>query len=498
MRVPVLYGTEELDKFHSSAEYIAGKLGIRLENVWDGFAVQEVPETPENIRRELLEFVPETNISFRPEDRYTHSLGKSSPEILMAKSSGLENTVDAVISPDYKIVGDILKGLNSRGYRAVIFGGGTSVSGSLLVGKGKKSVSIDTKNFRQLRFEQGYAVIGSGYRGMEVEQKLNQFGYTLGNFPESMLHSTIGGWIATKATGQESNLYGGIERLVLGVNMVNSSGMFSDGEFPRKSSGLDYKDAAIGSEGKYGLVTDVSMKLFKVPQRRYYSSYMYNSFEQGIKALSMSERYPAVARLSDELETEFALNTAGEGAKVKMFRGYVNFRTHGRGALLVVVNNDFAVTPVLVGSVSTGASPSKSWIKDRYSRPGIANVLWKKGLIPDTLETSTTWDKLYPLYMKTRETFYRLRKELEFKGEIMAHVSHLYRSGACIYFTFIIKANEELETLMKVREELINCFVSNGGTMSHHHGKGTLFRKHMDSQLETFQDRFNDPLFSGD
>lgn len=498
MKVPVLYGSEGADSFRSSAEYVAGKLGVKLENVWDGFATQEIPDTPESTMKELLEFVPETNISFRPEDRYSHSLGMSSPEMLMARNSAIERTVDAVIYPDYRIAAEILRELHARKYGAVIYGGGTSVSGSLQVGKGRKTVSIDTKNFKQLRLEQGYAVIGSGFRGMEVENKLNSFGYTLGNFPESMLHSTVGGWVATKATGQESNLYGGIERLVLGVNMTTSSGQYSDGEFPRKSTGFDYKDIAIGSDGKYGLVTDVVMKLFKVPERRYFSSYVYRSFKDGIDALAKSERFPAVARLSDELETEFAFNTAGDGAMVGMFRKYVNFRTGGKGALLVVVNNDFAVTPVLTNSVSTGSAPAKSWIKGRYSRPGIANALWKGGLVPDTLETSTTWDNLYPLYKNVKGTFQQLKSSMGFKGEIMAHVSHLYRSGACIYFTFIIKAENDLDVLMKVREELISCFVSNGGTVTHHHGKGLLFEKNMDKDLEKLQEKLADPLFSGD
>ncbi len=498
MKVPVLYGQGDGGDFRSSAEYIARRLGIRLESVWDGLADQEIPETSEDIRRELLEFVPETHISFSPTERYAHSLGKSSPELLMARHSSIERIVDAVIYPDYKIAGDILKGLQNRSYRAIIYGGGTSVSGSLLVKDEGKTVSIDTRNLKQLRIEKGYVVIGAGYRGMEVEKRLNSFGYTLGNFPESMLHSTVGGWVATKATGQESNLYGGIERLVLGVSLSTSSGEHTDGVFPRKSTGFDYKDVAIGSDGKYGLVTDVVMKLFNAPERRYFSSYVYRSFKDGIEALSSGDRFPAVARLSDELETEFAFNTAGDGAMVGLFRKYVNFRTGGKGALLVVVNNDFAVTPVLTNSISTGSAPAKSWIKGRFSRPGIANVLWKSGLIPDTLETSTTWDNMYPLYLDVKNTFGKLKQDLGFRGEIMAHISHLYRSGACIYFTFIIKSENELDTLLKVREELVSCFVSNGGTMTHHHGKGALFHKNMDRELERMQARLADPLFSGD
>ncbi len=497
MKVPVLYGSPDASGFERSAEYVAKKLGISLEATWDGFADVDFPPTSEDVKIELGGFIPEKNLSFKLEDRFSHSLGKSSPELLMARESSIRNIVDAVVYPDYENAAVILKELNQRGYKAIIFGGGTSVSGSLLVGKHGKIVSIDTRNFKRLEIKGHYAILGSGHSGMEAERALNRYGYTIGNFPESMLHSTIGGWVSTKAIGQESNQYGGIENLVLGTSVVSSSGMGNDGVFPRKSIGFDLKDMMIGSDGRYGLITDVAMKLFRMPQKRYFSSYIYRSFREGIEAISRSEKFPAVARLSDELETDFALNTAGDTAIVKLFRKYVNFRTHGKGALLVVVNNDTVINPVLRNSISTGSEPAKSWIRGRYSRPGIANILWKSGFVPDTLETSTTWDRINNLYLETRNTFYRLKEELDFKGEIMEHISHMYTTGACIYFTFILKSGNDMEVLPEVRNELVNSFTSNGGSVTHHHGRGYFFSKYIDPELREMQRKLDDPLFTG-
>ena len=497
MKVPVLYGSTDTSGFQSSAEYVSNRLGIKLEPSWDGAASVDFPPTSDKIKQELSEFIPEKNISFQLNDRFSHSLGKSSPEILMARDSAISRIVDAVIYPDYENVTEILGGLSSRNYRAIIFGGGSSVSGSLLVGNHEKVVSIDTRNFKRMDLGDRYVVLGSGFNGMEAEDILNRNGYTIGNFPESMIQSTIGGWVATKAVGQESNQYGGIENLVLGTRVATSVGIMSDGTFPRKSSGFDYKDVLIGSDGKYGLITDVTMKLFRKPMNRYFSSYIYRSFKEGIEALSRSEKFPSVARLSDELETDFALNTAGDSTAIKLFRKYVDMRIHGSGALLVVVNNDAVVKPVVTHAISTGSSPARSWIRGRYSRPGIANILWKSGLVPDTLETSTTWSNLYPLYSETRNTFYRLREEMGFRGEIMAHVSHLYSSGACIYFTFILKADNDQEALSAVRDALIRTFLANDGSVTHHHGKGYFFNKYVNPDLKGMQHKLEDPLFSG-
>ncbi len=497
MKVPVLYGSPDTSGFQSSADYVAMKLGLKLEAIWDGSASVDFPPTRESIKQELSEFVPNKNLSLQLDERFSHSIGKSSPEILMARDSRVQRIVDAVIYPDYDNVSEILKELLARKYKAIIFGGGSSVSGSLLVGNHDKVVSIDTSNFRRMDLGGRYVVLGSGFTGMEAEEILNRSGYTIGNFPESMLQSTIGGWVATKAVGQESNQYGGIENLVLGTRVATSGGIVNDGTFPRKSSGFDYKDVLIGSDGKYGLITDVTLKLFRRTQKRYFSSYVFRSFKEGIDALSRSEKFPSVARLSDELETEFAFNTAGDSAALKLFRKYLDLRVHGNGALLVVVNNDIVVNPVLAHSISTGSGPAKSWIKGRYSRPGIANILWKSGLVPDTLETSTTWNNLYHLYSETRKTFYRLRNDMEFSGEIMAHVSHLYSSGACIYFTFILKSEDDMETLSAVRDGLIRTFISNGGSVTHHHGKGYFFSRYMKPDLKDIQLKLEDRLFTG-
>ena len=498
MKVPVLYGREGMDGFRNEIGYISRKFSWNLSENWDGMAVAEFSETPAEVRNELLTFLETDEVDFSLEERFRHSLGKSSPEILMAKHGLIARIVDAVVYPGEERAQQILRLLLEHGFKAVIYGGGTSVSGSLLLTEGGKVVSIDTRNFRKFTLANNFAIVGAGLQGFEAERFANRSGLTLGNFPESFMHSTIGGWVSTKATGQESNFYGGTEELVLGVKMETSDGTLQDDLVPRESVGLQPRDLALGSDGRNGLITEVVMKTFPLPKERYYNSRIYSSFYEGIISLSRMRNFPAVARLSDETETELALMGAGDSPALKFFRGYLRLRGYSKGSLLVIVNNNLALMPDRKNSISTGPSPAKSWENGRYTRPGLANILWKSGMVPDTLETSATWDKIWNLYSETKKSFYSIKQERGFQGEIMAHLSHLYREGACIYFTFIINRDDKLELLQAVRDRLIRTFTANGGSVTHHHGKGRFFLPYMDSLLLKTQESYSDPLFGGE
>ena len=199
-----------MEGFRNEVEYISKKFSWNLSESWDGMADAEFPTTPDELKAELLSFLEPEEVDFSPEERYRHSLGKSSPEILMAKHGRITRIVDAVVFPKEERAQLILSELRQHGFKATIYGGGTSVSGSLLLSGKEKTVSIDTRNFRKFIARNYFAIVGSGLRGAEAERAANSNRLTLGNFPESFIHSTIGGWVATKATGQESNYYGGM------------------------------------------------------------------------------------------------------------------------------------------------------------------------------------------------------------------------------------------------------------------------------------------------
>jgi alkyldihydroxyacetonephosphate synthase len=500
VRISVLYdaGSNE-DKYFSKAEAISKRIGVQPDNSWDGHVDVPDLETDPKLKDILKELIPDEKIKMNPADRLMHSFGKSSVEILKLRLGIFPEVVDAVIFPGKDDLVNLMKKLDHKKVLMIPFGGGTNVNGSLDITSSRKKISLDTKNLRNLEVHQNYVMAGSGFTGKDVENELNQKGLTIGNFPESFYHSTLGGWVATKATGQESNQYGGIENLVLGVNMATSEGMINDQVVPRNSYPLDMQRMSLGAEGKTGLVTDLYIKKIPITSKRHYGSFMFRTYKEGINALSQMKKFPSVARLSDEVETSLSLEGEFHGIAGNIFEKYLNLRKVRNGSMLILVNNDSRISEKPVSGVYSTKIPAKKWFEDRYSRPALGNLLWKKGFIPDTLETATTWDKLYPLHSSVREEFNKTMAEWDAKGIIMSHLSHMYESGACIYFTYVLwKEKEQLDLLLDVRDRLIKSFSANGAAITHHHGSGEYFRKYLDPGLEKRMDSMKDPLFSGE
>ena len=496
-KVSVLYGMGRGDSLHEEAvKYIEEQMGISWSAVgWDGTV--EIPDMKddEGLRGVLKSVLPGNMYTFDHRERLLHSIGKSSPEILALRNGNYPDTVDAVAYPDYNSIGNLLAGLRNNGIFASVYGGGTSVTGSFDYKHKGLTVSIDARNFRNFRIMSNYADVGSGFKGMEVEEKLSEHGFTMGNFPESVEHSTVGGWLATKATGQESNQYGDIENMIISARISRSDGSFSDISTPRESAGLMVKDLSIGSEGNYGVITDASVKIHPVPEKRHFGSYFFHSFRDGIKALSALENIPTVTRLSDSLETYFALINSSDSFGKKVLMKYLDLRGIKNGAMLVVMNNDQRIEAKFPGSVSAGSAPARMWHKGRFERPYLANELWTRGLVPDTLETSASWDDITGLYDNTVGVFREEMKDRGFRGNVMAHISHTYRAGACIYFTFIIRPENE-DDLVHLRKGMVQSFLDNKGSISHHHGLGNYLDGFLDAGRKNLIKKLDDPVFS--
>ena len=496
--VRVLYGSMDGYELQATAvEEIESVFGIRWpEKPWDGMT--QPPDVPPNIdlKKELSEILGRDRVFIDASTRLKHSLGMSSPEILGVRNGKYPVIVDAVVIPDDKDILPLLAFLESRKIHGIIYGGGTSVNGSLQSQKGAATISISTERLRKLQISENYAVIGSGWKGFELENELNSSGYTMGHFPESMEGSTLGGWIATKAAGQESNYYGSIEDRLLSVRMLRSDGTLADTISPRESAGLMAKDIATGSEGKFGIITEAAVKLDRLPLKRYYRSFIVESFEAGIAFLRNMKSIPAISRLSDGVETEFSLKNSRDSFGLKYVRRIVRMRKFSDPSILIMVDNDQDRITKPPRSISIGSSPAKTWERDRYKRPYLGNELWMHGIVPDTLETSARWENLAELYRSTVSLFRRLQNERKFRGFIMSHISHVYPQGACIYFTFAIKSNKEPDDLIAIRDAMLANFIRMESPVTHHHGPGNLMRKFEESSKLHMQSLLRDPVFS--
>ena len=491
----VFFGNGDYNVNENTVKFIEKLFGINWNNkVWDGNVNIPYAGIDDELQKILLSCIDNKNISFDPLDRLKHSIGKSSVEILNSRLSILPEIVDAVVYPDYNELQDLLKTLKNENIHITVYGGGTSVTGGLISkysGTGK-TIAIDTYGFKKVGLKDGIAICGSGLTGKELEEMLNTKGKTMGNFPESFNYSTVGGWIATKESGQESNQYGDIENMVSYVELARSDGLFSDPHAPRFSSGISVKDVALGSEGKCGIIMNAGIKIYNLPERRYHYSYFFKSFKGGIKSLMEMEKFPTVLRLSDETETEFLFLSQNNSMLKNVFDKYLSLRNVKRGSLLILINNDEKFKKPVNG-IYSGRTIARIWENTRYERPYFGNVLWKHGLVPDTLETGVSWENIIKLYDETISTFNNSIRTMNIQGVIMSHISHFYIDGCAIYFTFIIKT-DKTDDLIKIRENMINTFIRSGGSVTHHHGLGKYFEGFAGNNA-VFVNRLGDDIF---
>ena len=436
-------------------------------------------------------------ISYSFTERFLRSFGKSSPEILSLLNGNKLKPFAAVIYPDSSNVHDLMPLLKRNRIRAAVSGGGTSVTAPFLNVDLSRVVCIDTLHLDRIEIGKSYVKSGSGVRGIDLENKLNGIGYTCGHFPESMFSSTVGGWVSTKSSGQESNLYGDIEDIVIGVKIERSEGEISDGLYPRESAGIDAKSIAIGSEGRAGLISEVFLKTFKRPENRYYESRLFHSFKDGLDFLEDQSKFTAVVRLSDETETEYLLRSTDESRGKKILLSYA--KTRGMklpgSSLLILVGNEKISLNGKTG-IKLGSTISRMWEKNRYGRPEIGDLLWEFGLVPDTMETSCRWEDAHSLYKETIETFQKEIRSKNIRGIIMCHASHMYRLGPALYFTFITDVKES-EDLLSIRRSISETFSSCNGSITHHHGMGSLFLSMNNRIKAKIMSKLIDPVLSG-
>jgi alkyldihydroxyacetonephosphate synthase len=496
-RVSVLYGGGRGHEMASAAVRMVEELtGISWQAVvWDGMA--DVPDEPPDptLERLLEAELPGIEVSYSPEVRFIHSFGKSSVELLGLRNGKLPRIVDGVVYPDCQDVDRLLETARRNSIAIVVYGGGTSVTGGLRARGEGYVLSLDTRRMRKMELRRNYAVLGAGLTGAEIERNLNAHGFTAGHLPESLDFSTVGGWVATKSSGQESNEYGDIEDIVLSVRLHRSDGVYQDRISPRESAGVMAKDIAIGSEGRYGVISEVSMKTAPLPGRRYFAAYVFRTFREGVESLAGMKAIPSVARLSDELETKFGFAGSPPTFGKSLLMRYLKVRRAEGGAVLVMVNNrPFEQRPA--NAVSLGPVPARTWYAERYRRPYVANELWKRGLIPDTLETSACWDDIPVIYTAASKCFSDTMAEMGFRGAMMCHISHIYTTGACLYFTIVMKSENGERDLGAVRKGLVECFIENGGSITHHHGLGSLLAGYLDEGKRRLSGILADPVLS--
>ncbi len=437
-------------------------------------------------------------VSTRLHDRVVHAAGKGYPDLVRMREAKDFSLPDAVVWPaDAVEVAGVLELCARRSIAVVPFGGGTSVVGGVepLRGGHQGVITLDTSRLRQvMAIDQVSRVarLGAGLRGPEVEHALKAQGLTLGHFPQSFEYSTVGGWVATRSAGQASSGYGRIDDLVRGVHLVAPDGELNLGARPASAAGPDLRELVVGSEGAFGVITDAELEVAPQPEEVRYEAFVFPGFAAGAQAfreLAQEEIQPEVTRISDEDETEFYLAAAGlDGSRRRLLERYLAVRGVDLGSCALAVlgwegergscQRRRAAAMAAIrrhGGLSIGTGPGRTWARGRFEGPYLRDELMARGVMVETLETATTWANAENLYRAVRSA---LEDEAPVVG---CHISHVYPTGCCLYFTFL--ARQEPGALIgqweRVKRSACEAIVEAGGTITHHHGVGADHRRYL-------------------
>ena len=434
-------------------------------------------------------------------ERVTHAVGRSLPDLFRLRRGEIETVPDAVVVPaEEGAVAAVLRVAAEANLAVVPFGGGSSVVGGVepRTAAGQAgALSLDTTRLdRLLRLdpESRTATFQAGIDGPSLEAALAQRGYTLGHFPQSFEHSTLGGWIATRSVGQQSDGYGGIDELLVCARVVTPAGVIRTLDVPRAASGPELNQLLLGSEGVLGVIVEATVRIRPSAARPDERGMLFRSFADGVAAVREAARAElpvAMMRLSDAAETELSLLLRRDPARrfdptatalsLAERLGY----GAGRCALLYGAESSDASKVATTmrrarnlfvrnGGLPLGRSPGRSWRRERFRTPYLRDWLLDHGVAVDTMETALPWARIEAGHDAVVRALQSAAATHAGAGLAMAHLSHSYLDGACLYFTVLypVEAGREIEQWRAIKRDATEAIIAAGGTISHHHGVG--------------------------
>lgn len=432
-----------------------------------------------------------------PAQRLCHAKGQSLPDWVALRNGRIAAFPDGVVYPSSgEDVTELISYAQRTGTSLIPYGGGTSVVGHINPKVG--DTPILTVNMRHMNHLLHFddisllATFGAGVSGPELEARLRALGYTMGHFPQSFELSTLGGWIATRSSGQQSLGYGRIEELFAGGTVITPEGDLDLLPHPASAAGPDLRQIVLGSEGRMGFVTKAIMRVAPLPEQEEFHALFFPDFDQGMTAVRqmMQNRIPlSMLRLSTSVETETTLSLAGHERLIGILEQALSLRgVSNEKAMLLIgfTGNDrivkaarkeaFSIARHFNG-VNVGRQFGKQWHKGRFRTPYLRNTLWEMGYAIDTLETAVSWESI-PSTMDAIES--ALHNSIEGSGErvhVFTHLSHMYSQGASIYTTYLFRIAEDpdqtLQHWQAMKSAASQAIMDHKGTISHQHGVGS-------------------------
>ncbi len=428
----------------------------------------------------LRQVVGAEHVLVDDETRTLRTRGKSTPDLLRARAGDLSDAPDVVVRPDGHVeVAAVLAWAEAHHVAMVPFGGGTCVTGGLAARRDGFSglVSLDLVRMKRLLSVDEVsmtATLQPGLRGPEAEALLARHGLTLGHYPQSFEHASIGGFAATRSSGQSSAGYGRFDAMVVGLTAATPTGSLDLGSSPANAAGPDLRQLLLGSEGAFGVITSVTLRVRRAPAVTTYDGWRWPSFDAGsdaMRTLAQAGLLPTVIRLSDESET--AINLADPSSiggtddpGCLMITGY-------EGTTEQVDARRAAVTAVLdgLGGTALGEEPGLTWVQGRFDAPYLRDSLLDHGVLVETLETATFWSNRARLHADVKAA---LQDALGEGALVLCHVSHVYETGCSLYFTVAARQSDDpLAQWQLAKTAASDAIIAAGATITHHHAVGT-------------------------
>jgi alkyldihydroxyacetonephosphate synthase len=473
------------------------------------------PTLPEALEANLRAAVGAEHVSTGDHDRVVHGRGKSLTDLVRQRSGDLGRLPDAVVRPgaDEEVEAVVRAALEAD---AVIipFGGGSSISGSLEpeAGETRPVISIDMVRMNRVLSVDAtsqLARVQAGVFGPDLERQLNAQGWTCGHFPDSFTHSTLGGWIATRSSGMQSDRYGDVAELTRGLRVVTPAGVLVVRPVPSTSTGPSIREMVLGSEGRLGVITEATIHVRRVPPERKILGYLFPTWADGLAAMrdiAASEAEPSVTRVSDSYETAFSFATRTDPTpldrvKSKALQAFLERKGWDLEAMcLSFIGYEGSADHVATqrklteriakrhGGLCIGSSPGELYDQKKFDTPYIRDFLLDRGAPADVSETSAPWGELQTVYDNVMAAGHGAFHELGVPGYLMCHLSHSYHAGACLYFTFAINppaGRDALADYGVVKRAIQQAFVDSGATLSHHHAVGTEHAQWLEEDIST-------------
>ncbi|XP_065322931.1 alkyldihydroxyacetonephosphate synthase, peroxisomal-like isoform X2 [Gordionus sp. m RMFG-2023] len=546
----------------SLKDWVINNLGINMSSK---ITVQEKPNISKaeicTINVKLVNLLENEDISYSLdfEDCLFRAHGHTLEEIYTLRTDGtVKKLPDIVVWPknhnQVKIIVDFVAdfyGIDMRNgedkskkekdkYIIIPFGGGTSVTEALICPENDERIiiSLDTSQMAKILWINEYnltARVQAGIIGQELNFQLEKRGFCFGHEPDSYEFSTLGGWIATRASGMKKNVYGNIENLVINIQMVTPRGVICKNfEDIRSSTGPDVHHFIMGSEGTLGVITEATIKIRPLPRLQKYGSVIFPNFNAGVECLreiAKKRCAPASIRLVDN--AQFILGQALKPSNRVDEETNSNADTvkHRYESVLNSLQKfyllewkKFDVKEMCAATLMFLADDSKELESQENSVYGIVSkhgglkggqenglrgylltfvIAYIRdlgldfGVLSESFETAVPWDKVIDLCRNVKDKIRRdcaERYGITFPPFVSCRVTQTYDTGACVYFYLAFNSNyikkdtrmgkiDPIKIYRKIEDSARDEIIKNGGNLSHHHGIGKIRKQWMATQF---------------